>query len=122
MRRILLGLTILACFTLPTFALAQDYTGQLDNAGTAVYGTPDNANFFETLGLILNIILSTLGVVLLVLIIYAGFLWMTALGNDSQITTAKSILLNATIGMLILISAYAISAFVVSQLTAVAGP
>ena len=112
----------LGLLLLPGLAAAQDFTGTLDNTGTAVYGSPDNADFFETLGLFLNIILSVLGVALLVLFIYAGFLWMTAAGNDTRVAKAKSILVNAVVGMLILVSAYAISSFVVDQLSAVAGP
>ena len=112
----------LGLLLLPGLAAAQDFTSTLDDTGTAVYGSPDNADFFETLGLILNIVLSVLGVALLVLFIYAGFLWMTAAGNDQRVAKAKGILLNAIIGMLILVSSYAISAFVVSQLSAVGGP
>lgn len=102
-------------------AFAQDFTGQLDNTGTAVYGTPDNNTLFGTLGILLNVILSTLGIILLMLVIYAGFLWMTAGGNDTQVKKAKDILINATVGMILMISAYAISQFVVTQLAAVTG-
>ena len=119
MQKITLSLFALSLFLVPSLAAAQNYTGVLDDAGTAVYGTADNATLFGTLGTLLSVILSMLGIALLILVIYAGFLWMTAAGNDSQVKKAKDILMNAVIGMVLLIASYAIAQFVVSQLSAV---
>ncbi len=58
-------------------------------------------------------LLSLVGIVILGFMVYAGFLWMTAGGNDEQITTAKSIIRNATIGLIIVLSAYSITWFIV---------
>ena len=65
---------------------------------------------------IIRIALGLLGIIAVVLMIYAGFLWMTAGGNDEQITTAKKFLLNTVIGLAIILSAYAIVSFVISRL------
>jgi hypothetical protein len=65
---------------------------------------------------IIRIALGLLGIVVLVLIIYAGFLWMTAAGNEEQIEKAKKILKNAVIGLAIILSAYAIVFFVMRML------
>ena len=66
---------------------------------------------------IIRVALGLLGTVALVLIIYAGYLWMTAGGNDEQIGTAKKFLFNTVIGLAIILSAYAIVSFVISKLT-----
>ena len=66
---------------------------------------------------VIQAILSLLGVIFLVLIIYGGFLWMTARGNEEQVGKAKKILSAAIIGLIIVVAAYAISWFVLSQLT-----
>lgn len=118
-RAAIIAITLLV---LPTqLVFAQNFTSQLDNTGTAVYGDATGDTFYEVLGLLLKIILSLLGVLLLVLVIYAGFLWMTAAGNSTQVEKAKDILVNAVVGLIILVSAYAISTFVVTQLATVAG-
>ncbi len=65
---------------------------------------------------IIRVALGLLGIVALVLIIYSGFLWMTAGGNEEQIATAKKFLLNTVIGLAIILSAYAIVSFVISKL------
>ena len=63
------------------------------------------------IGNILRIVLSFLGVIFLILIIYGGFTWMTAGGNEQQITKAKGIIFNAIIGLIVVLAAYAITAY-----------
>lgn len=65
---------------------------------------------------IIRIALGLLGTVLVVLIMYAGFLWMTAGGNEEQIAKAKAMLKNAIIGLAIILSAVAIVTFVINSL------
>jgi len=67
-------------------------------------------------GLIIGVILSFVGVLFLILMIYAGILWMTASGNDEQIKKAKGLLVNAAIGIIIVFSAYALTSFLGTQL------
>ena len=52
----------------------------------------------------------------LVLMLWAGFVWMTAGGDDEKISAAKRILLNSVIGLAIILSSYAITSFVISSL------
>ena len=67
-------------------------------------------------GKIINVSLSLLGTIAVVLIIYAGFLWMTAGGNDDQITKARGIIYASIIGLVIILSAYAISNFIIGNI------
>ncbi len=65
---------------------------------------------------ILQGFLSLLGVIAVVLIIYAGFLWMTAGGNEESVTKAKDLLMNAVIGLAIILLSYAITRFIFNAL------
>ena len=56
--------------------------------------------------------LGLLGIVALVLILYGGFVWMTAAGDEEKISQAKKILVNAVIGLAIILSAYSITYFI----------
>lgn len=61
----------------------------------------------------IRVILEFLGVIALVLVIYSGFLWMTAGGNEEKVTKAKTLLSQATIGLVIILSAYSITLMIV---------
>ncbi|MCX6794994.1 MAG: hypothetical protein NTY31_03375 [Candidatus Falkowbacteria bacterium] len=80
-------------------------------------GNTYGSDFLATkAGLIIGVILSFVGVLFLILMIYAGILWMTASGNDEQIKKAKGLLVNAAIGIIIVFSAYALTTFLGTQL------
>ena len=61
---------------------------------------------------IIKIFLSFLALIFLVLIIMAGFKWMTAAGNPEQVKEAKHQLRSAIIGIIIIMFSYAITYFV----------
>lgn len=69
----------------------------------------------NTIAKLIQTVLSFLGVLFLVLMIYGGFLWMTAQGNDTQVEKAQSTIRNAVIGLIIVISAYGISILVMNS-------
>lgn len=70
---------------------------------------------------IIRTALGLLGIVALVLILYGGFVWMTAGGDEEKISQSKKILLNSVIGLAIILSSYAIASFVVSKLVEATG-
>lgn len=57
----------------------------------------------------IKIILSFIGVIFLILMIYGGFIWMFARGNDTEVDKAKNIIKNAVIGLILISLAYAIT-------------
>jgi hypothetical protein len=70
----------------------------------------DSSNNIDNLvQTIINTTLSFLGVIFTIIIIYAGFKWMTAEGSPETVTKAKGLLKNAVIGLIIVLAAYAIS-------------
>ncbi|OGM00677.1 hypothetical protein A2480_01055 [Candidatus Uhrbacteria bacterium RIFOXYC2_FULL_47_19] len=93
-------------------ARATDFTTSLATVGATAYGSAPEADIYKIIGEIVFAIMGLLGVVLLVLILYAGFLWMTAQGKEEQITRAKGMITNAVIGLVIIMAAYAIATFV----------
>lgn len=65
---------------------------------------------------LINAVLQFTGIILICYIVYAGYLWMMAGGDGEQIEKAKTIISACVIGLIIILSAYSISQFVVSQL------
>lgn len=104
-------------FLLPKDLLAQtvnEATGVNDLANAGVnLGQKD---LKEVIANIINIILAFLGVIAVVLFIYAGWLWMTAQGDAAKVEKAKKIMIDTTIGLAITLSAYAIASFILRAL------
>ncbi len=65
---------------------------------------------------VINMILALTGIIFFVHMFYGGFRWMTAKGNEQDITEAKETIRNAMIGILVTLSAFFISNFVFNQL------
>lgn len=70
----------------------------------------------QIVGSIINVVLGFLGIVLLAYMLYAGFLWMTAGGEEDKIKKAKGMITNAIVGLVIIVAAFAISNFVLGSL------
>ena len=71
---------------------------------------------FSIAGGIIKIFLSILSIIFILLMLYGGYLWMTARGNQEQVTKAKELITSAVIGLIIVIAAYAITYFVLYML------
>lgn len=70
--------------------------------------------------ILINIIRWVLGIVTLAAVgymIYGGILWMTSTGNEQRIEKAKQVILQAAIGLVIILLAWAIVFFVVRTFT-----
>lgn len=60
----------------------------------------------------ISFVLGLVGVIFLILIIYGGIMWMTAAGKEETVTKAKNIISNSLIGLIVVMTAYAISFFI----------
>lgn len=79
------------------------------------------ADLGSSVATVIKAVLALVGTIFLVLTIYAGILWMTAQGEEAQITKAVGMIKASVIGLIIVMSAYAITYFVTSKLVGVAG-
>lgn len=83
-------------------------------AGKAGYdvASTNQYSLSQNIGLLIKAALSMLGTIFLALTIYAGILWMTAQGNEEQVTKATGIIKMATIGFIIVLAAYSITTLI----------
>jgi hypothetical protein len=112
------GLAIAASPTLAdTGALADDIRTNTEVIGE-VYGEDSGTGELLTTRIanLIRVVLGFLGVVVVIIVIYAGFLWMTAGGKEDQVKKAKDWMINAIIGLAIILSAYAITDFIIERL------
>jgi len=80
-------------------------------------GTP-NPTPQTLLGRIINAVLGITGSLALVMFIYGGTTWMLSAGNAEQVSKGKNIIIWATIGLVIIFSAYALVKFIFTSLGA----
>jgi len=71
------------------------------------------ADLKETVINIIQWILGLLGLIAVIMILYGGFIWMTAGGNEDKVASAKKIITAAVIGLIVVLLAWAIVTFVV---------
>jgi len=101
-------------FLLPDLVHAQaDVFGTNDFADAGVnLGTK---SLKETIAGIVNIFLGFLGILATLTILYGGYVWMTSAGNADRISRAKQIIVNGVIGLVIILSSYAIARFILRE-------
>ena len=81
-----------------------------------LYGDPDDVSLAETIANIIKAILGLLGIIFIALMVYAGFMWMTAAGNEDRIKKAKTTIAAAIVGVAIVLAAFLITTFVIDAI------
>ena len=85
-------------FNIPLFNAAE-------NAGYNINQTGPESMISK----VITTALTFVGVIFLVLAIYGGYTWMIARGNEQEVEKAKNIIIYAVIGLVVVLSAYAIT-------------
>ncbi len=114
-----LGL-VLVLGSFQVFAASQPpLTQSLNPAGAGLYGMGNPAasptappTVGSIVAQIIGVFFGLLGIIFVVLMVYGGFQWMTAAGNPEQVKKAQKLILDAVIGVLVLMAASFISYWV----------
>jgi len=101
---------------LPAFAAPSAIMQGADAAA----GTNYNQNILlsTVIGKAISSLLGMIGIVFIIIIIYAGILYMLSAGAEDKVKTAKKMIVQAIVGIIIIVGAYAITDFVMTQLAA----
>jgi TRAP-type C4-dicarboxylate transport system permease small subunit len=70
----------------------------------------------ETIQTIFNVVIILAGVIFVILFLVGGIQYLTAAGNEEQTGKAKRLLVDAIVGLVIVLAAWAIANFVLDQL------
>ena len=106
--------------TLAQATINADTTG-LTATGQAAYGTAAPIDLPMLIGRIISVAIELIGVVVFILLVYGGYVWMTARGDKYKVDTAQKLIANAVIGLAVVLSAYAIANFVLNEVVRVTG-
>jgi len=122
----LIALTFFSLLYLPTLSVTaknvSDVLIGLDQTATEakitkVDSTGQPITLFGITGKFIFLVLGVLGSLFLILTIYGGLTWMTAAGNEDKISKARSTVIHAVIGLIIVLAAYLLTNFVIFQLS-----
>jgi len=76
-----------------------------------------NDNPSVVIGKFVGAVLAFTGTIFFVLMIYGGITWMTSAGDSKKVDKAKDLITAAIIGVVIILSAYAIVSYIGTNLT-----
>jgi len=113
-----LGLIAAGVFLHAPHLLAQ-VTDSLADVGTASGLTAEDPKII--IARIIRVVIGALGVLSVLIVLYGGFTWMTAAGNEEKLERAKKILIRGVIGLAIILLSFAIASFILSALLGATG-
>ncbi len=123
------ALIVLFCFFLASFFVFSNISFAQSESNYGLYELDvdigrqsGEGQLKSTIARIINIALGFLGIVAVILIMYSGFIWMTAEGNEEKVARAKMIMRNAAIGLVIILLSWSIAWFVINKLKGATSP
>jgi len=131
--KVILVLFFIAALTVFSPAMAQGTKAETPNAAQSalilldltaqsakIIGDPNQTlSIYQIIGSIINIVLGFVGVIFLVLIIYGGVKWMVAgfgNGGAEDIKKSRTIIMQAFIGLMIVLGAFVLTNYVVFKI------
>lgn len=116
MNKKIIVFAMLALLFMPVLVLAAPPPLDLGLTPVAENISLGTSDIRVTIARIINVALGLLGIVCVVIVIAGGVMWMTSAGEPAKTGKAKGIIFAGVIGLAIILSAYAIASFVISNL------
>lgn len=113
---LVISLFLVGSFLISGLALAQDIIGNLDSAAPDSIKSGQLANAPAFVGAVINGFLAIMSTVFFLLMLYGGWIWMTAQGDTAQVKKAKDLIVAAIIGLIIIGGSYAVTIFFVETI------
>ena len=84
------------------------FTDNINKVSSTTYQTKTK-NINDITATVIQAVLGVLGIIFIVLMFLSGFKWMTADGNEEQVTKAKTTITNLVIGLVLVLAAFIIT-------------
>ncbi len=127
-KHILSALLVAGLFVLATHSVYADSgllnsinTNTQDAAKPSFSVDPTKSDLSTIIGAFISVILGLVGVIFLIIVVYAGIMWMVAEGEQAKVVKARTMLFQSAIGLAITLGAYTISYFIFTSLQKATG-
>jgi amino acid transporter len=125
----ILSLTNIFFFILPVIGRAAEFDKDINDQLNAMNekadimtgGSNAGATLGKTISYVIQGFLGLLGIIFIILMLYAGYNWMTASGDEAKVQKAKDTIQRAVIGLIITVAAYGITYFVFQAISGMGG-
>jgi cytochrome bd-type quinol oxidase subunit 2 len=107
-RKLIAGAASIATLVVPAIASA---AVTIENVGGSL--GLGSADLKQTVLNIITFVLGLLGLIAVIMILYGGFIWLTAGGNEDKVDSAKKIISAAAVGLVVILISWAIVNFVI---------
>ncbi|MBI2644635.1 hypothetical protein HYW94_00450 [Candidatus Uhrbacteria bacterium] len=97
-------------------SVSNEASGTVVNAFTGFEAGNVQADPRTIIKRVINVVMGFLGMVAVIIILAAGFRWMTAGGNKENMEAAQKMLVNGVIGLVIIFSAWTVAWFAVNSI------
>ena len=119
-KQVLTLVFLIAVLSVPFFVFGAglnigDALDSLDDASLEAGYKKDAVSPTVIVGNVIGIVLSFLGIIFLAYMVWAGYNWMTAGGSTEKVKEAQGTIQRAIIGLIVVLSAYALSTFVLNE-------
>lgn len=117
-KQTLILFSLVALLVLPYFVFAQNTTIQmLEEAGSTngPYEAADETTLSSIIGKGVSAFLGILGIVFIILVLYGGYTYMNARGEEEKVKKGIATIRMAIIGLIIVVGAYAIWFYIYSK-------
>ncbi|MFH1412604.1 MAG: hypothetical protein ABIG10_01055 [bacterium] len=121
--KLILVIWMLLAFNLPNasaYIFSRDTIedmGKLSNDTANAYDASTNNNSMtQIMADVIKVFLGLLGIIFIVIIIVAGYNLLTAGGNDEKVEKARKLITRSIIGLIIILSAYAITYWIFARM------
>ena len=113
-KKFIVLLIFIIILIIPAAALAETPIDKLKDIGSKYgpYQVANEVTLFEIISTVISAALALIGVIFLALMLYAGYHWMTARGEEEKVEKAKDTINRAIVGLIIVVGAYAIWRFI----------
>ena len=120
-KKIIILFSLATILALPYIVLAESQsTVNLKQVGekgdTPPWSGATDTSLAGIVSIVIQAFLGLLGVLFLTYLLYAGYHWMTAQGDEKKVDKAKDTITRAVIGLIVTVGAYAITYFVIQKL------
>lgn len=106
-------LIVLTVFLTPLSVHANSFDPQKNLEQSANMADLEDKDLAKTVGGLTGHLLSMIGVLFFILVVYGGILWMTSTGNSDQTSKAMKTIIAASVGLVLVMSSYIITNYVI---------